>query len=61
MHSYLYEHYEMVFDNVEVDDNRRLGEVGQGFDLTKEWFTETRVEIAAHCSGGRHPRDRDRQ
>lgn len=51
MHSYLYEHYEMVFDNVEVDDNRRLGEVGQGFDLTKEWFTETRVEIAAHCLG----------
>jgi alkylation response protein AidB-like acyl-CoA dehydrogenase len=51
MHSYLYEHYEMVFDNVEVEDNRRLGEVGQGFDLTKEWFTETRVEIAAHCLG----------
>jgi acyl-CoA dehydrogenase len=51
MHSYLYEHYEMVFDNVEVEDNRRLGEVGQGFDLTKEWFSETRVEIAAHCLG----------
>lgn len=51
MHSYLYEHYEMVFDSVEVDDSRRLGEVGQGFDLTKEWFTETRVEIAAHCLG----------
>jgi alkylation response protein AidB-like acyl-CoA dehydrogenase len=51
MHSYVYEHYEMVFDNVTVDDNRRLGEVGQGFDLTKEWFTETRIEIAAHCLG----------
>jgi alkylation response protein AidB-like acyl-CoA dehydrogenase len=51
MHSYVYEHYEMVFDKVEVDDNRRLGEVGQGFDLTKEWFTETRIEIAAHCLG----------
>jgi alkylation response protein AidB-like acyl-CoA dehydrogenase len=51
MHSYLYEHYEMVFENVEVDDNRRLGDVGQGFDLTKEWFSETRVEIAAHCLG----------
>ena len=51
MHSYVYEHYEMVFDNVTVDDNRRLGEVGQGFDLTKEWFAETRIEIAAHCLG----------
>jgi alkylation response protein AidB-like acyl-CoA dehydrogenase len=51
MHSYVYEHYEMQFDNVTVDDNRRLGEVGQGFDLTKEWFTETRLEIAAHCLG----------
>ncbi|HVO04331.1 MAG TPA: acyl-CoA dehydrogenase family protein [Candidatus Cybelea sp.] len=51
MHSYVYEHYEMVFDDVTVDDNRRLGDVGQGFDLTKEWFTETRIEIAAHCLG----------
>jgi alkylation response protein AidB-like acyl-CoA dehydrogenase len=41
----------MQFDNVTVDDNRRLGEIGQGFDLTKEWFTETRIEIAAHCLG----------
>jgi alkylation response protein AidB-like acyl-CoA dehydrogenase len=51
MHSYVYEHYEMQFDNVTVEDNRRLGEVGRGFDLTKEWFTETRIEIAAHCLG----------
>ena len=51
MHNYLYEHYEMSFDKVTVDNDRRLGEVGQGFDLTKEWFTETRIEIAAHCLG----------
>ncbi len=51
MHSYVYEHFEMAFANVEIDDNRRLGEIGQGFDLTKEWFVETRVEIAAHCLG----------
>jgi len=50
-HNYLYEHFEMTFDKVSVDDDRRLGEVGQGFDLTKEWFTETRIEIAAHCLG----------
>jgi alkylation response protein AidB-like acyl-CoA dehydrogenase len=51
MHNYLYEHYEMSFDKVAVGDERRLGKVGQGFDLTKEWFTETRIEIAAHCLG----------
>ncbi len=51
MHSYATEHAEMVFDRVEVDDNRRLGAVGEGFDLTKEWFVETRIEIAAHCLG----------
>ena len=50
-HNYLYEHFEMIFDKVTVGDERRLGEVGQGFDLTKEWFTETRIEIAAHCLG----------
>jgi alkylation response protein AidB-like acyl-CoA dehydrogenase len=50
-HNYLYEHFEMTFDKVTVDDDRRLGKVGQGFDLTKEWFTETRIEIAAHCLG----------
>lgn len=51
MHNYLYEHFEIVFDKVEVSEERRLGAVGQGFDLTKEWFTETRIEIAAHCLG----------
>jgi acyl-CoA dehydrogenase len=50
-HNYLYEHFEMTFDKVTVNDDRRLGDVGQGFDLTKEWFTETRIEIAAHCLG----------
>jgi alkylation response protein AidB-like acyl-CoA dehydrogenase len=51
MHNYLYEHYEIAFDKVDVGEDRRLGAVGQGFDLTKEWFTETRIEIAAHCLG----------
>ncbi len=51
MHNYLYEHHEMAFDKVAIGDERRLGEVGQGFELTKEWFTETRIEIAAHCLG----------
>ena len=28
-----------------------LGEVGQGFELTKEWFIETRLTIAARMVG----------
>lgn len=51
MHHYATEHWEMIFDRVEVPDSRRLGEVGQGFELTKEWFVETRLELAAHCLG----------
>jgi acyl-CoA dehydrogenase len=51
MHSYIYEHYEMRFENVELAPSRILGEVGQGLDLTKDWFVDTRLEIGAHCVG----------
>jgi alkylation response protein AidB-like acyl-CoA dehydrogenase len=29
-----------------------LGEVGEGYNLTKEWFMEERLMIAARCLGG---------
>ena len=29
-----------------------LGEIGQGFDLTKDWFVEARLGIAARSVGG---------
>lgn len=51
MHSYIYEHYEMRFENVELAPSRILGEVGAGLDLTKDWFVDTRLEIGAHCVG----------
>ncbi len=51
MHSYVFEHYEMVFDNVELEDGHILGGVGQGYELTKDWFVDARLEIAAHCVG----------
>jgi alkylation response protein AidB-like acyl-CoA dehydrogenase len=51
MHTYLFEHYEMIFDNVEVDPSRILGKVGEGLDLTKDWFTDTRIELGAHGVG----------
>jgi alkylation response protein AidB-like acyl-CoA dehydrogenase len=51
MHTYVFEHWEIVFDGVEVDESRVLGGIGQGYELTKDWFTDTRFELAAHCVG----------
>jgi acyl-CoA dehydrogenase len=50
-HDYIFDHAELVFDDVAVSPDRMLGEVGQGFDLTKDWFVEARLQIAAHCIG----------
>jgi alkylation response protein AidB-like acyl-CoA dehydrogenase len=51
MHTYLFEHPEFTFENVELDDSKMLGKVGQGFELTKDWFVEARLQIAANCLG----------
>lgn len=51
MHTFVFEHPEFVFEDVELDDSRILGEVGQGFELTKDWFVEARLQIAANCLG----------
>jgi len=51
MHTYLFEHPEFVFENVELDDSKMLGKAGQGFELTKDWFVEARLQIAANCLG----------
>jgi len=51
MHHYCFDHAELRFDEVAVRDENRLGEIGQGFELTKEWFVETRMQIAAHTLG----------
>ncbi len=51
MHTYLFEHPEFVFDNVELDESTVLGGVGQGLELTKDWFVEARLQIAANCLG----------
>ncbi len=34
-----------------VGDDKVLGEVGQGYDMTKDWFVEARLGIAARCVG----------
>ncbi|MBV8793240.1 MAG: acyl-CoA dehydrogenase family protein [Pseudolabrys sp.] len=50
-HTYVFGHPEFVFDNVEVSEEAVLGSVGTGLDLTKDWFVEARLQIAANCLG----------
>jgi len=50
-HTYVFGHPEFVFENVEVGEDRVLGVVGGGLDLTKDWFVEARLQIAASTLG----------
>jgi acyl-CoA dehydrogenase len=51
MHTYVYGHPEFVFEDVELGEEKVLGGVGQGIELTKDWFVEARLQIAANCLG----------
>ncbi len=51
MHTYVFGHLELLFEGVEVGDDKILGGVGQGLELTKDWFVEARLQIAANCLG----------
>lgn len=44
-------HPEFTFTDVFVPDEDVLGGVGNGYELTKEWFTEERLMIAARTIG----------
>lgn len=44
-------HSELEISNLRGHKNRILGKVGEGFDLTKDWFVEARLAIAARCCG----------
>jgi len=50
-HTFVFEHPIFAFDGVRVSDDRRLGEIGQGFELTKDWFVEERLMIGARTMG----------
>ncbi len=50
-HTFVYEHPEFSFDNVRVGPDAVLGGVGQGYELTRDWFTEERLMIAARTIG----------
>ncbi|THA86670.1 acyl-CoA dehydrogenase family protein [Streptomyces sp. A0592] len=51
MHTFVYEHPEFTFTEVFVPEDAVLGEVGQGYDITRSWFTEERLMIAARTIG----------
>lgn len=51
MHTFVYEHPEYTFTDVEVGRENVLGEIGEGYDLTRDWFTEERLMIGARTVG----------
>jgi butyryl-CoA dehydrogenase len=50
-HTFVYEHPEFVFHDVRVGADKILGEIGQGYELTRDWFVEERLMIAARTIG----------
>jgi len=46
-----YRQAELVFDDCRIPEENVLGEVGQGFDLAKEWLLDGRIMTAARCLG----------
>jgi alkylation response protein AidB-like acyl-CoA dehydrogenase len=51
MHTFVYEHPEFTYTDVFVPEANVLGEIGQGYDITRSWFTEERLMIAARTVG----------
>jgi alkylation response protein AidB-like acyl-CoA dehydrogenase len=51
MHNFAFDHAELKLEGLAVRPERMLGKVGQGLELTKEWFVEARLQIASHTLG----------
>jgi alkylation response protein AidB-like acyl-CoA dehydrogenase len=51
MHTFVYEHPEFTFTDVQVSADAVLGGIGEGYDITRSWFTEERLMIAARTTG----------
>ncbi|WP_407547930.1 acyl-CoA dehydrogenase family protein [Streptomyces sp. Pv4-95] len=51
MHTFVYEHPEFTFTDVAVPEDAVLGGIGKGYDITRSWFTEERLMIAARTTG----------
>ena len=52
MHTFAFQHPEYVLEDVFVADADVLGMVGKGNEISKEWFLDERLMIAARCLGG---------
>jgi butyryl-CoA dehydrogenase len=50
-HTFVYEHPEFLYEEVELPAEQVLGEVGQGYDLIRGWFVEERLMIGARTVG----------
>jgi alkylation response protein AidB-like acyl-CoA dehydrogenase len=51
MHDFAFDHAELRLENLRLGEDKMLGQIGQGFELTKDWFVEARLQIAAHTVG----------
>jgi len=51
MHDFAFDHAELRLENLRVAPEKMLGRIGQGLALTKDWFVEARLQIAAHTLG----------
>ncbi|HHW37386.1 MAG TPA: acyl-CoA/acyl-ACP dehydrogenase [Bacillales bacterium] len=43
--------HDLVFDNLVADDSRRIGAVGEGEQLIKQWLIESQILLSARCLG----------
>jgi alkylation response protein AidB-like acyl-CoA dehydrogenase len=50
-HTFVFEHPIFAFNDVRVGNDKILGHVGGGYDLTKDWFVEERIMIGARTMG----------
>ena len=50
-HAYPHGHPTIAFDNVRLDKDTVIGDVGGADDLQRAWFVEERLAIAARCVG----------
>ncbi len=51
MHTFVFEHPIFALEGVRVGDGQVLGRVGEGYELTKDWFVEERLMIGARTMG----------
>ncbi len=51
MHDFAFDHAELRFENLKLAPEKMLGKIGQGLELTKDWFVEARLQIASHTLG----------